>query len=70
MKYQYKANLSTTIAVMRMRLIDMLTVKSKKKREQILNNIYNQLLISVTPIPKVPPKSKTVVIFLKLTTLG
>ena len=57
LKYQYKANLSTTIAVMRMRLIDMLTVKSEKKRERILNNIYNQLLISVTPIR--PNRSQT-----------
>lgn len=50
LKYQYKANLSTTIAMMRMRLIDMLTVKSERKRERILNRIYDQLLISVTPI--------------------
>ena len=57
LKYQYKANLSTTIAVMRMRLIDMLTIKSEKKRERILNNIYNQLLISVTPIR--PNRSQT-----------
>ena len=57
LKYQYKANLSMTIAVMRMRLIDMLTVRSEKKRERILNNIYNQLLISVTPIR--PNRSQT-----------
>lgn len=50
LKFKYKANISQTIAVMRMRLIEMLTVKSQKKRERILDNIYQQLLISVTPI--------------------
>lgn len=50
LKHQYKANISTTIAVMRFRLIDMLTVKSQKKRDRILDNIYYQLLIAVTPI--------------------
>lgn len=50
LKYQYKANISMTIAIMKFRLIDMLTVKSQKKRERILDNIYYQLLIAVTPI--------------------
>ena len=50
LKYQYKSNLSLTIAMMKFRLIDMLTVKSQKKRDRILNDIYDFLLISVTPI--------------------
>lgn len=50
LKYQYKANISLTISMMKFRLIDMFTLKSQKKREKILDNIYHQLLISVTPI--------------------
>ena len=50
LKYQYKANITQSIAMMRMRLIELLTIKSQKKRERILDNIYQQLLISVTPI--------------------
>lgn len=50
LKYQYKANISLTISMMKFRLIDMFTFKSQKTRNKILNNIYNQLLISVTPI--------------------
>ena len=50
LKYQYKANLSLTISMMRMRLIEMFTVKSQKKRDKILNNIYNQLLYATIPV--------------------
>lgn len=50
LKYDYKANLSLTISIMKFRLIEMFTLKSQKKREKILDNIYHQLLISVTPI--------------------
>lgn len=50
LKYEYKANISLTISMMKFRLIDMFTVKSQSKRNQILDNIYHQLLISVTPV--------------------
>lgn len=50
LKHKYKANLSLTISMMRMRLIEMLTLKSDKKRERILNNIYDQLLYATVPI--------------------
>lgn len=48
--YTYKTNISMTISVMKFSLIEMMTLKSQKKREKMLDNIYHQLLISVTPI--------------------
>lgn len=50
LKYEYKANISLTISMMKFRLIDMFTLKSQTKRNKILDNIYHQLLISVTPV--------------------
>lgn len=50
LKYEYKANISLTISIMKFRLIDMFTLKSQTKRNKILDNIYHQLLISVTPV--------------------
>lgn len=50
LKYKYKANISLTISIMKFRLIDMFTQKSQSKRNKILDNIYHQLLISVTPV--------------------
>lgn len=50
LKYKYKANISLTISIMKFRLIDMFIQKSQSKRNKILNNIYHQLLISVTPV--------------------
>ncbi len=50
LKYQYKANISLTISMMKFKLIDMFIIKSQAKRNKILDNIYHQLLISVTPI--------------------
>ena len=50
LKYEYKANISLTISMMKFRLIDMFIVKSQSKRNKILDNIYHLLLISVTPI--------------------
>lgn len=50
LKYEYKANISLTISMMKFRLIDMFTLKSQPKRNKILDNIYHQLLISVTPV--------------------
>lgn len=50
LKYQYKTNISMTISILRYRLIEMFTYKSQKKRNKILELIYNQLMTSVTPI--------------------
>lgn len=50
LKYQYKANISMTISIMKFSLIEMFLCKSQRERDKILNNIYRQLLISVTPI--------------------
>lgn len=50
LKYKYKANISLTISIMKFRLIDMFIQKSQSKRNKILDNIYHQLLISVTPV--------------------
>lgn len=50
LKYQYKANISITISILKFSLIEMFLCKSQKKRDKILDNIYHQLLISVTPI--------------------
>lgn len=50
LKYQYKTNISTTISILKFSLIEMFIVKSQRKRERIMQNIYHQLLISVTPI--------------------
>ena len=50
LKYQRKANISLTISIMKFSLIEMFLCKSQKKRDKILDNIYHQLLISVTPI--------------------
>lgn len=50
LKHEYKANISLTISMMKFRLIDMFTLKSQTKRNKILDNIYHQLLISVTPV--------------------
>lgn len=50
LKYKYKVNISLTISIMKFRLIDMFIQKSQSKRNKILDNIYHQLLISVTPV--------------------
>ena len=50
LKYQYKANISMTISILKFSLIEMFTYKSQKKRDKILDNIYHQLLTCVTPI--------------------
>ena len=50
LKYQRKANISLTISIMKFSLIEMFLCKSQKKRDKILDNIYHQLLSSVTPI--------------------
>lgn len=49
-KYKYKANIATTISIMKFSLIEMYLCKSQKKQKKILDNIYYQLLTSVTPI--------------------
>lgn len=50
LKYQYKANISLTISILKFSLIEMYLQKSQKKRDEILDNIYHQLLSAVTPI--------------------
>lgn len=50
LKYEYKTNISLTISMMKFRLIDLFTLKSQSQRNKILENIYHQLLISVTPV--------------------
>lgn len=50
LKYKYKANISMTISILKINLIEMISTGSSRKRNKLFNNIVSQLLGCVVPI--------------------
>ena len=61
LKYKYKANISMTISLLKLELIEMLSTNSDRKRTKIFNQICNRLTACVVPVRdnRSYPRSKT-----------